>query len=297
MTSLFCNQSIPLEKKSLCKIASVVYYEFTTNTDANRKRYLSGIFLPQVYHFKQWHGFTTGVIHSLKLVTRATPRNKTGNRANKWGYSVLAVEPLLHLYRMLFKSVLQVLFTKSIEGISMLYTFLFKGIARRDLSNTRKSIDEVAGVVYYEFTTTKRGNRSPYTSGIFLSEFYHFKQWHGFTTGVIHSLKLVTRAIRGNKALRTNNLSRLFAVVEPLLHLYRMLFKSVLQALLTKRKEGISMLYTFLFKGIARRDLSNTRKSIEELPTYTLRKQAESEQQARAFFAPFYVILEGGLVC
>ena len=131
----------------------------------------------------------------------------------------------------------------------------------------------------------------------FLSEFYHFKQWHSFITGVIHSLKLVTRAIRGNKALSTNNPSRSIAVVEPLLHLYRILFKSVLQVLFTKSIEGISMLYTYLFKGIARRDLSNTRKSINELPTYTLRKQAESEQQARAFFAPFYVILEGGLVC
>ena len=64
---------------------------------------------------------------------------------------------------------------------------------------------------------------------------------------MIHSLKLVTRAIRGNKALSTNNPSRLFAVVDPLLHLYRILFKSVLQALLTKRKEGISMLYTFFY--------------------------------------------------
>ena len=109
------------------------------------------------------------------------------------------------------------------------------------------SLGKLKKLVYSELTTTKRGNRSPYTSGIFLSEFYHFKQWHGFTTGVIHSLKLVTRAIRGNKALSTNNPSRLFAVVDPLLHLYRILFKSVLQALLTKRKEGISMLYTFFY--------------------------------------------------
>ena len=175
MMNLFHNQSISLEKKSLCKVVSVVYSEFTTTYEGNRNPYLSGIFLPEFYHFKQWHGFTTGVIHSLKLVTRATPRNKTGNRANKWGFSYEAVEPLLHLYRILFKSVLQVLLLKTYEGISMLYTFLFKGIARRDLSNTRKAITE--------------------------------------------------------------------------------------------------------------------------LPTYTLRKQAESEQQARAFFAPFYVILEGGLVC
>ncbi len=93
-------------------------------------RYTSGIFLPKFYHFKQLHGFTKGVIHSLKLVTRATPRNKTGNRANKWRYSVLAVEPLLNL----FKSVKQALLTKYAEGISM-FTYLFKGIARRDLGN------------------------------------------------------------------------------------------------------------------------------------------------------------------
>ena len=93
-------------------------------------RYTSGIFLPTFYHFKQLHGFTKGVIHSLKLVTRATPRNKTGNRANKWRYSVLAVEPLLHFV----KSVKQALLTKYAEGISM-FTYLFKGIARRDLGN------------------------------------------------------------------------------------------------------------------------------------------------------------------
>jgi len=86
--------------------------------------------LPKFYHFKQLHGFTKGVIHSLKLVTRATPRNKTGIRANKWGFSYEAVEPLLHL----FKSVKQALLTKCAEGISM-FTYLFKGIARRDLGN------------------------------------------------------------------------------------------------------------------------------------------------------------------
>ena len=62
--------------------------------------------------------------------TKATPRNKTGNRANKWRYSVLPVEPLLHL----FKSVKQALLTKYTEDISM-FTYLFKGIARRDLGN------------------------------------------------------------------------------------------------------------------------------------------------------------------
>ena len=106
--------------------------------------------------------------------------------------------------------------------------------------------------------------------------------------GVIHSLKLVTRATRGNKALSTNNTASLVARVDPLLHLFNS--ESVLQVLLlTKLLEGISMLYTFLFKGIARRDLSNTRKSIEELPTYTLRKQAESEQQARVFLCTVFM--------
>ena len=59
----------------------------------------------------------------------------------------------------------------------------------------------------------------------------------------------------------------------------------------------LSAMLTYLFKAISRRDLSNTSKPINQMPVYTLRKQAESEQQARAFFAPFYVILEGGLVC
>ena len=147
-------------------------------------------------------------------------------------------------------------------------------------------------------TTTISDNRSRYTSGIFLPTFYQSKQNTTPQAGVLHSLELVTRATRRNKTgNRANNAGYSVLAVEPLLHLYRILFKSVLQVLITKYTEGISMLYTFLFKGIARRDLSNTRKSIDELPTYTLRKQAESEQQARAFFAPFYVILEGGLVC
>ena len=50
----------------------------------------------------------------------------------------------------------------------------------------------------------------------------------------------------------------------------------------------------YLFKAIARRDMGNTRKPISTLPVYTLRKQAESEEKVRAFFAPYYVILGGG---
>ena len=79
--------------------------------------------LPKFYHFKQLHGFTKGVIHSLKLVTRATPRNKAENRTNKGGSSYGAVEPLLHPLHS--QSVQQAPFTKTYEGISMLYTFQF----------------------------------------------------------------------------------------------------------------------------------------------------------------------------
>lgn len=161
----------------------------------------------------------------------------------------------------------------------------------QSISLEYKSLDQMASVVYSEFTTTIEGNRYPYSSGLFLSEFYHFKQWHGFATGVIHSLKLVTRAIRGNKALSTNNPSRSIAVVEPLLHL----FKSVQHFLLTKSIEGISML-TYLFKAISRRDLGNTRKPINQMTVYTLKTIAESEEQARALFSPYYVILNGSSV-
>ena len=65
MMNLFHNQSISNEYKSLCKVASVVYSEFTTTIEGIRYPYSSGIFLSEFYHFKQWHGFTTGVIHSL----------------------------------------------------------------------------------------------------------------------------------------------------------------------------------------------------------------------------------------
>ena len=121
MISIIHSQSKLSENDSLEKLKTLVYSEFTTTYEGNRNPYLSGIFLPEFYHFKQWHGFTTGVIHSLKLVTRATRRNKTGNRANKAGFSYEAVEPLLHL----FKSVKQVLLLKTYEGISMLYTFFY----------------------------------------------------------------------------------------------------------------------------------------------------------------------------
>lgn len=123
--NLFHNQSISNENKSLGKIARVFYSEFTTTYEGNRNPYTSGIFLPEFHQSHNGTAILTGVIHSLKLVTRATPRNKTGSRANKWGFSYEAVEPLLHLFRTSFKSVQQALLTKPYEGISMLYTFLY----------------------------------------------------------------------------------------------------------------------------------------------------------------------------
>ena len=50
------------------------------------------------------------------------------------------------------------------------------------------------------------------------------------------------------------------------------------------------MIYSF--KALSRRDLSNTRKIVAQMPVYTLKTEAESEEQARAKFAPFYCILE-----
>ena len=97
----------------------------TTTYEGDRIPNSSGIFLPTFYQSQQNTATQAGVLHSLELVTRATPRNKAENRTNKGGSSYGAVEPLLHLYRILFKSVLQVLLLKTYEGISMLYTFQF----------------------------------------------------------------------------------------------------------------------------------------------------------------------------
>ena len=94
------------------------------------------------------------------------------------------------------------------------------------------SLGKLKTLVYSELTTIFEGNRNPYPSGIFLSTFYHSKQWQ--------ALKGV---LCGNKAQqRTNNASRSKTVVEPMLHPYR-----GLQVLLTNFFEGISMLYTFFY--------------------------------------------------
>ena len=86
------------------------------------------------------------------------------------------------------------------------------------------------------------------------------------------------------------------AVSQPVTR-YRQKPENFLAVTSSKFSLELSAMLTYLFKAISRRDLSNTSKPINQMTVYTLRKQAESEQQARAFFAPFYVILEGGLVC
>ena len=95
----------------------------TTTYEGDRIPNSSGIFLPTFYQSQQNTATQAGVLHSLELVTRATPRNKAENRTNKGGSSYGAVEPLLHPLHS--QSVQQAPFTKTYEGISMLYTFQF----------------------------------------------------------------------------------------------------------------------------------------------------------------------------
>ncbi len=95
----------------------------TTTYEGDRIPNSSGIFLPTFYQSQQNTAPQAGVLHSLELVTRATPRNKAENRTNKGGSSYGAVEPLLHPLHS--QSVQQAPFTKTYEGISMLYTFQF----------------------------------------------------------------------------------------------------------------------------------------------------------------------------
>ena len=120
MIRIIHSQSKLSENDSLGKLKTLVYSELTTQTiDGHRNRYLSGIFLPTFYHFKQWHADTKGVVHSLKLVTWAIERNKA-LCTNKLTCSMARVDPTLHPY-----TVQHSLLTKTIEGISMLYTFFY----------------------------------------------------------------------------------------------------------------------------------------------------------------------------
>lgn len=95
----------------------------TTTISDSRSRYTSGIFLPTFYQSQQNTAPQAGVLHSLELVTRATRRNKTGNRANNAGWLMAVVEPLLHPLHS--QRVQQTPFTKTIRGHFMLYTFQF----------------------------------------------------------------------------------------------------------------------------------------------------------------------------
>ena len=65
--------------------------ESTTNTDANRKRYLSGIFLPKFY-------LSTGEHRpkSINFAVRLICGNKPSNRTNNANRSVSVVETLSH---------------------------------------------------------------------------------------------------------------------------------------------------------------------------------------------------------
>ena len=95
----------------------------TTTISDSRSRYTSGIFLPTFYQSQQNTAPQAGVLHSLELVTGATRRNKTGNRANNAGWLMAVVEPLLHPLHS--QRVQQTPFTKTIRGHFMLYTFQF----------------------------------------------------------------------------------------------------------------------------------------------------------------------------
>ena len=122
MISTIHGQSKLSENDSLEKLKTLVYSEFTTQTtSADRNRYSSGIFLSTFYHSKQWQALK-GVFHYLKaeLVAWATFRNKAQQRTNKEASLVARVEPMLHPC-----TVLQILLTKLLEGISMLYTFFY----------------------------------------------------------------------------------------------------------------------------------------------------------------------------
>ncbi|EPY99248.1 hypothetical protein [Mannheimia haemolytica] len=86
--------SIYIQNKHLqnnCGLSNI--FGTTKTINADRKRYLSGIFLPQIYHS---HGLTTPENYS-KFAVRATRRNKTGNRANNADCLMAVVEPLSHL--------------------------------------------------------------------------------------------------------------------------------------------------------------------------------------------------------
>ena len=153
------------------------------------------------------------------------------------------------------------------------------------LANTSTPLNNRAFFVR-KLNTPKENNQTKTGFVVFLSNEFN---WTNF--GLVESLSMV--AFSGQRSIV--GCVPKFAVFHPAKR-YRQTVESKAIAFKNLTLE-LSAMLTYLFKAISRRDLSNTSKPINQMTVYTLRKQAESEQQARAFFAPFYVILEGGLVC
>lgn len=109
----------PEQNHSLPTVANVGSIARTTTFNADRKRYLSGIFLPTIH---QGCGLTTPVIYS-ELAVRATRRTKAGNRANNADCLKAVVEPLPHPIQVQAVS----FSNKLTRTFKMLFKFLFTG--------------------------------------------------------------------------------------------------------------------------------------------------------------------------
>lgn len=155
----------------------------------------------------------------------------------------------------------------------------------KTLANTSTPFNNRAFFVR-KLNTPKENNQTKTGFVVFLSNEFN---WTNF--GLVESLSMV--AFSGQRSIV--GCVPKFAVFHPAKR-YRQTVESKAIAFKNLTLE-LSAMLTYLFKAISRRDLSNTSKPINQMTVYTLRKQAESEQQARAFFAPFYVILEGGKLC
>ena len=108
----------------LPKNQSAVSIDGTISINADRKRYISGIFLPKI---PQNYGLTTPEVYS-ELAVRATRRTKAGNRANNADCLMAVVEPLPHPTQ-------AVSFTNKLtRTIKMLYKFILLGKNRLKLS-------------------------------------------------------------------------------------------------------------------------------------------------------------------
>ncbi|OOF38199.1 hypothetical protein BKK47_09960 [Rodentibacter mrazii] len=86
-------KNIPVQNHSLRNAVDVGSICGTTTFNADRKRYLSGIFLSQI----PINGSASSFGHTLSFIefaVRATRRNKTGNRTNNADCLKAVVEPL-----------------------------------------------------------------------------------------------------------------------------------------------------------------------------------------------------------